>query len=98
MEANTQKYIYGSRESKLEKFDIITIDTFDELMVAKKRFISEPYIFRGVNNWRYKMYTSFQRKMILEKLLYAEVFESYRKEYYSIIIGAIKCIHHFREK
>jgi hypothetical protein len=31
------------------------------------------------------MYTSFQGKMILEKLLYAEVFESYRKEYYSIL-------------
>jgi hypothetical protein len=70
---------YKKLIEKEEKFEIKTIHNFDQLKKFKEQYNHKDFIYRGVNNWRYKMYTSFQRSLIFDRKNYSEVRSNYQK-------------------
>jgi hypothetical protein len=85
MTEDDQSFEYVDEDSKSERFVITEINTFEDLMKVKGQYDLKNFIYRGVNNWRFKMFSSFQREMIFNNQKYAEVFEKYKKEYLTLL-------------
>jgi hypothetical protein len=78
-------YQYQNELEKFEKFEIINIKSLTDLDEVKKIYTNGNFVFRGMNNWKYKMYTSFQREIIFDKLKYASVTSLYKSNFMDLL-------------
>lgn len=78
---------YKDLIEKKEKFEIKVIDSIDQLKDIKEQYNNNNYIYRGVNNCTYKMYTSLQRRLTIDNKNFAQAKYEYEQKLFDCLLN-----------